>query len=267
MRFRCCCLSTFAAAAALSSPPALPSQIAYEGFGPSFPVYANSGTGFSGAWLQGGSSVLASRYVPSPNTLCFQRLPNSGGSISAPAAQEINGALRALAQPLGADNTTAYLSFLLRPQGKLSEGFLNGFFGMTLNGTAGHDLFIGKSGGGTMRQYILENRGGAGQVSSGAEIVVGRTALLVVKAQFMPGNDVFTLIVNPRPGVSEPAGGAMKTDLDVGTVSQIGIYSTGAFSVDEIRIGTTFADVVPGGDHASHDDRWDDESHGCNEDR
>jgi hypothetical protein len=28
-------------------------------------------------------------------------------------------------------------------------------------------------------------------------------------------------------------------------VSAIGIYSTGAFSIDEIRIGTTYADVVP----------------------
>jgi hypothetical protein len=35
----------------------------------------------------------------------------------------------------------------------------------------------------------------------------------------------------------------------LGLVPKIGIYSTGAFVVDEIRLGTTFADVVPTGDN------------------
>jgi hypothetical protein len=67
----------------------------------------------------------------------------------------------------------------------------------------------------------------------------------VVKAQFMAGNDVFTLYTNPVPGEAEPFAGAMKSDLDLGTVSRIGIYSTGAFDVDEIRIGATYASVTP----------------------
>jgi len=46
----------------------------------------------------------------------------------------------------------------------------------------------------------------------------------------------------------------VKTDLSLGTVSRIGIYSTGAFTVDEIRIGTTYADVVPSGDHTPDPD-------------
>jgi hypothetical protein len=75
--------------------------------------------------------------------------------------------------------------------------------------------------------------------------VVGHTALLVLKAQFLTGNDVFTLYTNPKPGGAEPSSGAVKSDVDLGSVSKIGIYSSGAFSVDEIRIGTTYEDVVP----------------------
>jgi hypothetical protein len=66
-----------------------------------------------------------------------------------------------------------------------------------------------------------------------------------VKAQFLNGHDIFTLYVNPVPGDSEPTSGAVKSDLDLGVVSAVGIYSTGGFAVDEIRIGTTFADVTP----------------------
>jgi hypothetical protein len=37
----------------------------------------------------------------------------------------------------------------------------------------------------------------------------------------------------------------VKTGSDVGPVTGLTIYSTGQFSIDEIRVGTTFADVTP----------------------
>ena len=81
------------------------------------------------------------------------------------------------------------------------------------------------------------------------------------KVQFLAGNDTFTLFVNPAPGHPEPSSSIIKSDLDLGTVSKIGIYSTGAFIVDEIRLGTTFEDVTPtsGGGHS-------DSHEGCGED-
>ena len=251
---------TITAALVVLSRPARASQIAYDGFSPSFPVYAGGGTGFSGPWAQGGFNAFASGYVRSESSLCFARLqlPTSGGSISGGAFSAINGALRNLQQPLGQNNTTVYLSFLLEPQGSLNDGIFNGFFGLTLNGSLGNDLFIGKPGGGAEEEYVLEARGGSGQVPAGAATVVGRTALLVVKAEFLAGNDVFTLYVDPSRG-PEPNSGAMKTDLDLGVVSRAGIYSTGGFAVDEIRIGTRYADVVPA-NHGRHDD-----PHGCGE--
>jgi hypothetical protein len=244
-------------------PPALAGQLAEENFSISFPVYASGGTGFSGSWTVGGFNAFAAGYTQRVRSLCHPRLDTAGGSVSGDAFQAINGAVRTLAQPLGAPNTTAYVSFLIQPRGTLNDGIFNGFFGLTLNGSAGNDLFIGKPGGGTLDQYVLENRGGAGQIPSGLKVKIGKTVLLVLKAQFMAGNDVFTLYTNPSVGKPEPASPVVKTDVDLGTVSKIGIYSTGAFIIDEIRIGTTFADVLPISSH-HHDD--DDDFPGCSGD-
>lgn len=229
--------------------PARADLIAQESFTPSFPIYANGGTGFAGAWKQGGFNAFASGYVPLDRSLCNPRLRSDGGSVSGAAFPAINGAIRDLAQPLGVG--TVYMSFLIQPQGTLHAGIFNGFFGLTLNGSLGNDLFIGKPGGGAVAQYVLEHRGGFGQVLSNGSTTTGRTTLLVLKAEFLPGNDLFTLYVDP--GRTEPSSGAVKSDLDLGTVARIGIYSTGAFAVDEIRIATTYADVLPSGDPARSD--------------
>ena len=236
---------SLSAALAIAS-PARADTIVQESFVPSFPIYANGGSGFAGAWKQGGFNAFASGYVPLDRSLCKARLRTDGGSVSAAAFEQINGAIRDLAQPLSTG--TVYMSFLIQPQGTLHDGIFNGFFGVTLNGSLGNELFIGKPGGGALAQYVLENRGGFGQVPSGSSAIIGRTTLLVVKAQFLPGNDVFTLYVDPAVGKAEPAHGAVKSDLDLGTVSRIGIYSTGAFTVDEIRIANSYADALPTGD-------------------
>jgi hypothetical protein len=255
-------LAILAASAVLvASAPARASQVAYEGFSPSFPIYANGGTGFNGPWTQGGFNVSGSGYTPVEDSLCVAKLPTSGGSVSGPAFSAINGAVRDLASPLGQDNTTVYLSFLVQPQGTLHAGVFRGFFGLTLNGSLGSELFVGKPGGGADDQYVLEARGGAFQVPSGTSAVVGRTTLLVVRADFRPGKDVFTLYVNPRLRDPEPSSGAVEADLDLGLVTRVGLYSTGAFAVDEVRIGTTYADVVPVSSNARFR-----ECHGCPDD-
>lgn len=225
--------------------PARATEIAHESFTPSFPIYANGGTGFAGPWRQGGFNAFASGYVPLDRSLCTARLRSEGGSVSGAAFEAINGAIRDLAQPLAAG--TVYVSFLIQPLGTLHAGVFNGFFGLTLNGSLGNELFIGKPGAGALAQYVLENRGGFGQVLSNESTTTGRTTLLVLKAEFLPGNDRFTLYANPGVGQTEPSSGAVKTDLDLGTVSRIGIYSTGAFAIDEIRIATSYAEVLPSG--------------------
>ena len=249
--YRCLLASLLAAALSVIASTARADLIAHESFTPSFPIYANGGTGFAGPWKQGGFNAFASGYTPQDRSLCHARLRSDGGSVSAGAFQAINGAIRDLAQPMSAG--TFYVSFLIQPLGALHAGIFNGFFGLTLNGSLGNELFIGKPGAGAVAQYVLENRGGFGQVLSNVSTTTGRTTLLVVKAELLPGNDLFTLYADPGVGRTEPASGAVKADLDLGTVSRIGIYSTGAFAIDEIRIGTTYADVLPSGDSGRSD--------------
>lgn len=219
-------------------------QSIYEGFNLTFPVY-NTGTGFSAAWQQGGFNAFASGYTAAEKSLAFSGLQTTPGRVIGHAFNQINGTTRTLAQPLGANNTTVYLSFMLRPQGTLDGGVFNGFFGVTLNGSTGADLFVGKPGAGAVQEYVIEDRGGSGQLSSGVPTVVGQTAFMVVKAEFFAANEIFTLYANPAPGEPEPAAGIVKSDLNLGSVPRIGIYSTGAFDVDEIRIGATYASVTP----------------------
>ena len=224
--------------------------VAYEGF--NYPsvgadlVGQSGGTGFSGAWAPGGfNASISNNFDVAGGSVPFGPLLTSGNSVTSGPTGAISGVTRTLASPLGADGTTTYLSVVLRPEGQLGTGAFNGFFGLTLEAPGEPELYIGKPGAGAISQYVIEERGGGGQVTSGVPAVVGQPALLVLKADFRPGADVFTLYVNPLPGGPEPLVGTVKTGSGVGPVTGLTIYSTGAFSIDELRVGNTFADVTP----------------------
>jgi hypothetical protein len=229
--------------------------IAYEGFsyvpsGGSI-LGDNGGLGFNGPWSAGGfNAVNNGDYFAGSNSLLFSSLASSGNHVFSNAIgvnQGIAGITRALETSF-TGGSTFYVSVLLRPEGALNQGNFNGFFGLYLNGSTGNDLFIGKSGGGSVGDYVVETRGGIGQVSSNVSAVVGQTTLLVLKVE-LPAvqqvSDTFTLYVNPTLGSSEPSTGTVKHDINIGNISGLTIYSTGAFSIDEIRIGDAFADVTP----------------------
>jgi hypothetical protein len=230
-------------AAVLSlSEPARAIQVAYEGFRPSFPVYAGGGTGFTGVWTGSG-------YTTRLKSLCVAKLEASeGGSVAGEPGANIS---RTLLQALGAAGTTRYISFLVQP---VSFDPVFSFFGLALFGSTGA-LFVGKPGAFATDQYVIEDFGSANQFVSGVPVVVGRTALLVVKLNFNAGQDVVTLYVDPTPGRTEPGSTAVKQNLDLGNVVALTFFSAGATSIiDEIRIGTTYADVVPSGDNKSDAD-------------
>jgi hypothetical protein len=46
----------------------------------------------------------------------------------------------------------------------------------------------------------------------------------------------------------------MKTDVDLETLTSLGIYSTGSFTIDEIKVGTTYIDVMSPDTHPDFDD-------------
>jgi hypothetical protein len=69
--------------------------------------------------------------------------------------------------------------------------------------------------------------------------------MLVLKIECRQGDDRLTLYVNPKPGEPEPAKGTVKDNVRLGLVDTVVMYSTGAFSMDELRAGETFQSVLP----------------------
>ncbi len=63
--------------------------------------------------------------------------------------------------------------------------------------------------------------------------------------EFNDGPDRFTLYMNPTPGKPEPTSGVVKDDLNLEFAEGITLYSRGAWSLDEIRLGHTWSDVTP----------------------
>jgi len=200
----------------------------------------DGGSGWGRSWQDGGLEVL----VTAPG-LTYAGLPTApGAATSLPPSSSVAWYTRLLAAPVGIDNSTLYLSFLLRPQAGQP---LSDYGGLNLG-----DLFVGKSGinAGTDPRYGLE--GPTDDISSSSVAASpGETVFLVLKANFLPGNDHFDLFVNPLPGLLEPmTADATKSNRDVGMTDFIAINNAGNWTIDEIRIGDSFAAVsgapVPG---------------------
>lgn len=222
----------------------VPSLLAYESF--DYPATtlntANGGIGFANAWtrIAGSSAQVVTTSLTGP----------AGFPAAQGGAAEMNTTLtfsqtRDLSTTLGADGTTSWFSFLLKPDG--TAGGMSLFIGdgdgatNTVNiGTAGSDFLLGADSTGT------------GEKITGA-VIGSQTYFLVVQADFAAGNDTITLYLDPTAGVSAPdslpAEKAVLTTADLGTFTQIGLVG-GFFSnnsqIDEIRVGTTFADVAGG---------------------
>jgi S1-C subfamily serine protease len=227
-------------------PPATPA--AYEGFdyapGGADLLGQGGGEGFdAAAWFPSGfNAPTYANFKIAEGSLAFSSLATAGNRVQTEATPRIAGLGRRLATPIRAEQTTTlYLSLLVRPEDD-GGGFLNGFFGVYLDGPGSSDLFIGAAG--SPRTYRLETRGGRGLACSGVSPVAGETALLVVRADLQQDRDVFTLYVNPEPGEPEPVLGTVKEDLDVGGFQTLVIYSTAAVSLDELRIGPTYEAVT-----------------------
>ncbi len=230
-------------AQALAPCPATAELIAYEPFDYAVGtplVGANSGVGFASAWAAGGFNAKQFKlFQMEPGALTYPGLATQGGThVQAGAAQQgIAGLGRTLLTPLGTQNGTYYLSFLHRPDGEEE-------FGSIVLGTGqGNELAVGKSA--STGEYYVSNRGGVGRVLSGVRGEIGKTRLIVVKMEFQEGPDRFTLFVDPTPGKSEPGNGFVKEDLDLQLADKIFLYSRAAWSVDELRLGTTWEDVTP----------------------
>jgi hypothetical protein len=204
------------------------------------------GTGFAGGWMPGGfNASLSANFDIGKGSLSYQNLATSGNRITTGAVSGISGVTRGLTNPVGQPGSTTYISFLMRPEGILGQGQFSGFFGVLLEQTGDTEIFAGKPGGGLVNEFVLENRGGSNQIPTGIPIQVNETYLMVLKSEFRSGTDTFSLFVNPTPGAMEPATPNAVSFASLPEVQGLTLYSTGAFSVDEFRVGETFLDVVP----------------------
>lgn len=178
--------------------------------------------------------------------------PRHGGQrrhLHPPAVNTSAVAFRPLTTTFGADGTTVYLSFLAQATNSGSR-----FLGLSLfsgsPGTTGTEqLFVGKLNGfGTFG--ITSGSGSANTSAPSATL-----SLLVARIDFVTGPDTVTLYVNPTVGAPEPAASTTLTGFSIGTFDYLRLAagagnSTGATStvtgtLDELRIGNTFASVTP----------------------
>jgi hypothetical protein len=230
--------------------------IAYEGFNYTAGTNLNGlngGAGWGNAWSEpsfgtGDPNDNVAETIQS-GSLSFGGLTTSGNQVL--TGGKFSYDIRNLAASLGTTGTTRYASFLLRRNTAGTDPVNNGpDYGGVVFGDENNpnSLFVGKPGGGATTNYAMENGNGTGQAATALTEVLGTTTFLVVRFDFLAGNDTLRLFVNPTPGLAEPgAASATKTDLDLGSFVGISI-STGAlatWSVDEIRIGNTFAAVTP----------------------
>lgn len=227
-------------AALLVGPRALAALLAYEPF--DYPanvelIGLTNGFGFSTAWTNAGYDPRLRPFIMKAGALDYPGLAVQGTNcLNASAYSGVAVVSRRLATVSGDTNGILYLSFLHRLERNTEYGSV--VFGVG----RGEELSIGRS---NHQRFSLAHRGGANRVFSDTKAAEVETGFVVVKMELREGPDRITLYVNPTPGETEPLRGAVKDDLDVQFADTIFLQSRAAWSVDEIRLGTTWADVTP----------------------
>jgi fibronectin type 3 domain-containing protein len=219
---------------------------AYEPFNYSTGSFGNNtastATGFTGNWTCGGAGTIVSGLTYSGLTTANNAL-SSGGS-----RQFVN-----FANPLSSG--TQWISFLYQASGNMGGNvdgvyFPNGgtglFFGFGLAPNSGTQGGFGLASMNT----VGSSAQGAGNLASSFLGTYGVTYLVVLEIQFNTSgaNDTVTVYLNPVAGASSPGVAATYTltTFDVGTITGVGLNVQGgaSISVDEIRVGDTYGDVV-----------------------
>ena len=187
--------------------------------------------GFSAAWTGGSSTATVGTGSLVGYSTVGNRAAMAANSLTTPLS-------RTLTSTMGTSAGTTYFSFLLRPEATVGTSSAE----LRLTGSAASVGFGLNSNSGA---YLIDQVGGT-QTTSSSIASVNSPVLLVLKAVFGAGSaaDTFSLFYNPLVGSTEGAANATKT-FDVGTVSALSIAGNLAFSVDEIKVGSSYADVVP----------------------
>ncbi len=149
---------------------------------------------------------------------------------------------------IGAEGTTLWASFLIQPMANGPQRFRFHNSHIAWNGDGGNYVQVALDG--DNKWALTHDASAANTVCTGIDRVIGETYLMVVKFEFLQeGSDRVTLYVNPTPGLGAPdvAGTGLETTEDVVFRSTYFYPNSGenAGAIDEIRFGTSFADVTP----------------------
>ncbi|MBM3493061.1 MAG: hypothetical protein FJX72_01875 [Armatimonadetes bacterium] len=196
----------------------------------------NGGLGWTAPWSCHGPGA---RSVVANTGLAFGSLNTTGLSARTTSGNPI-GDDRFVAETLGTPGTVLFIAVLVRPLDPLGSGTNGSYFG-----TGFSNCFVGHTHG-MGPCYGIERGRGGGWVGSTVEARQNETAFLVVRFTFTAGNDTIDLFVNPAPGQPLPAvPSATKSDLNLGTGSQLGWGASTRCQFDEFRVGRTWEDVSP----------------------
>ena len=201
----------------------------------------NGGTGFGAAYTanNGGLTTAAAglTYIDANG----KTLPTAGNAAALAGGNA--GVFRTLSSTLGGGNGTIYVSFLEQVNATTAYAGLSLF-----TGTGTEQVFFGSGGAGGLPAVNLESTGpGTGT----GETALTTTGFVVAELQFgtaaAGGSGVTVrLFDNPTLGTQPATANYTASNATSFTFNSIRIQSgadTG--SVDEVRIGDTYADVAP----------------------
>ena len=220
--------------------------LAYDGFGngPLANLHGSTGgTGWAGPWLMAGDNVTRVQGAG----LEWPGLATTPGAAVTPIAGGTwpNSVYQRLLPPLSPD-APLYVSFLLR----WDEVW--GMWGGLSFGTYPWEMTVGSPLG--YYSYGLMLSEGLGDVSN-KPLLVGETTLVVVKiSKNTPAAGIsYRMYLDPFVGQPEPGfpDAMMSAGLVGGLPTFLSIDNGTGFTTDEIRVGSTWASVLPA-------DAWDD---------
>lgn len=201
----------------------------------------NGGTGFTSAWSplsgsEGTTTVQA-------NSLTYSTLPTSGNKVYINPTSTTSGESRDFSN---LNSGTVYLSFLAN----IDEG--QRFFALRLTDAGGQKAFIGRASGGS-NWRVESNTGTTVTGATSIAASLDTTYFLVLRIDFSVSNARLRLYVDPTLGTEPLTADADITSsaafqingLNIATGFTSGAVTTAKGWYDEIRMGTTYADIAP----------------------
>jgi hypothetical protein len=230
--------------------------IATEGY--EYPAGAISGqsggSGFSSAWAGNGAVDQESLGYVDTTEAALQSAGNRV-STTVPGSGMFRTLTTAGLQPglvdgtggFGADGSTIYIAFLARLDSGVVTSF-GDYGGISLFYRMTEQVFIGDPGfAGDRIRWAVDPQQGSGAVRESTVPVDSTVRLLVARIDFKPGFETVRLYVDP-PLDGEPATPAAGPfEMHDTRFNRIRVQAggNGRYSFDELRLGTTYADVVP----------------------